>query len=395
MRIPVKDTVVRLAIISKLLVLSYIIDWVFIMYVHQKHQFISFKLNQCSGIALIGYGFYKQTPNHHPFSLADPTISFPHTKETVTAKTLILVCLFAPAILVFLGAWLLIPATVTTSPTIPKPHAAQYIRRKFWEWHVGWMGLALALASAWTATQGLKVLVGKPRPDLLARCDPDIARVAEFTVGGLGDRVRGAATLVSWEICRSTSDSLRIDGFASFPSGHASFSFAGLAYLTLWFCAKFSVGFPYLPHYPVEGQTYTDDGSSVRKRGAAPPVYLMLIAFVPTATACFIAASRWFDYRHHGFDVLFGSAVGIFFAYIGFNMYHLPIRRGAGWAWGARSRRRAFMRGVGFPSSLGTDGWALDTQKGVDVENAPVMPGAPFGGHVKPERSEGNGVRYE
>jgi membrane-associated phospholipid phosphatase len=84
------------------------------------------------------------------------------------------------------------------------------------------MGLALALASAWTATQGLKTLIGKPRPDLLARCDPDVARVAEFTVSGLGESVRGAATLVSWEICRVKSDSLRIDGFASFPSGHSS-----------------------------------------------------------------------------------------------------------------------------------------------------------------------------
>lgn len=84
------------------------------------------------------------------------------------------------------------------------------------------MGLALAVASAWAATQGLKVLVGKPRPDLLARCDPDLSRIAEFTVGGLGERVRGAATLVSWEICRDRSNSLRIDGFASFPSGHSS-----------------------------------------------------------------------------------------------------------------------------------------------------------------------------
>lgn len=84
------------------------------------------------------------------------------------------------------------------------------------------MGLALALASTWTATQGLKALIGKPRPDLLARCNPDVARIAEFTVGGLGESVRGAATLVSWEICRDRSSSLRIDGFASFPSGHSS-----------------------------------------------------------------------------------------------------------------------------------------------------------------------------
>ncbi|KAJ5145471.1 uncharacterized protein N7515_000035 [Penicillium bovifimosum] len=381
MAFAIKETATHLISISKLLVLSYIIDWIFII-----------------GIALIGYGFFKQPTNHHPFSLTDPTISYPHTQETVTTKTLLLVCLFAPAVLIFLGAWLLIPATATASTqspsTVPKPPAAKYIRRKFWEWNAGWMGLGLALAGSWAATQGLKVLVGKPRPDLLARCDPDLARIAEFTVGGLGDRVRGGATLVSWEICRTTSKSLSRDGFASFPSGHASFSFAGLIYLTLWLCSKFSVAFPYLPPYPVEDQTHTDDRSSVRSRGAAPPVYLMLIVFVPTATACFIAASRWFDFRHHGFDILFGSAMGIFFAYIGFNMYHLPIRRGAGWAWGARSPRRAFLRGVGFPSSLGTDSWAFDTRRGFDLENAAMH--GPYGGeHVKPESSDGRQGRLQ
>jgi hypothetical protein len=49
--------------------------------------------------------------------------------------------------------------------------------------------------------------------------------MAEFTVGGLGESVRGATTLVSWEICRDRSDSLRIDGFSSFPSGHSSCKF--------------------------------------------------------------------------------------------------------------------------------------------------------------------------
>lgn len=182
-------------------------------------------------------------------------------------------------------------------------------------------------------------------------------------------------------------------------------SFAGLIYLTLWLCSKFSVAFPYLPRYPVEDQRHSDDSSSVRRRGAAPPVYLMLIAFVPTATACFIAASRWFNYRHHGFDILFGAALGIFFAYIGFNMYHIPIRRGAGWAWGARSRGRAFGRGVGFPSSLGTDGWAGERALDVDIEGAAAVRQMGVRGngqghaqgqeHVKPVSSEGEAVRLE
>ncbi|KAJ5433610.1 uncharacterized protein N7458_012766 [Penicillium daleae] len=358
-----------IAHISKLLVLSYIIDWIFII-----------------GVALIGYGFYKQDPNQRPFSLTDPDISFPFTEhETVSTATLVLVSVLAPAVIIILGAALLIPGTAAVGgPTVSR---SQLLRRKFWEWNAGWMGLALALAGAWMATQGLKTLMGKPRPDLLARCNPDVKKIAEYAVGGLGERLAGAPVLVDWKICREQGYNLRVDGFSSFPSGHSSLSFAGLGYLTLWLAAKLSVGFPYLPQFPVEGDDYSDERTSVRTRGAAPPVLLMILAFFPTAVAFFIASSRWFNFRHHGFDIICGAIIGIFFAYIGMRMYHLPIQRGAGWAWGPRGSRRAFVRGIGFPSSLGTDSWTYSrkekdaqffngsghTEPVHDVENIPMQ----------------------
>ncbi|KAJ5999562.1 hypothetical protein N7451_007372 [Penicillium sp. IBT 35674x] len=346
-----------LARISKLLVLSYVLDWVFIV-----------------AVALFGYAFYKQTPNQHPFSLLDPDISYPYTEhETVTTSTLILVSVLAPAAIILIGALAIVPGTAAPADT--KPSMSHTLRRKIWEWNAGWMGLGVALAGVWMSTQGLKVLIGKPRPDLLARCDPNLDDIATYAVGGLGEKLSGAATLVTYKICQDQSSLVTIDGFSSFPSGHSSFSFSGLGYLTLWLCAKFSVGFPYLPSYPVDGDDHRDEQTSVRTRAAAPPVPLMVITFVPTATAFFIAASRWFNYRHHGFDIIFGSLMGMAFAWIGFNMYHLPIQRGAGWAWGPRARRRAFIRGIGFPSSLGIDSWAhghshpTNEQSEIDIEN--------------------------
>ncbi|RAH40193.1 phosphatase PAP2 family protein [Aspergillus brunneoviolaceus CBS 621.78] len=302
---------------SKRLVVSYILDWILII-----------------GIALIGYGFGRVSPNQRPFSLTDPSISFPHRDhDTVSVSVVAVVALIVPAVIIVLGALL-------------------------WEWNAGWLGLGISLAGAYMATEGLKDLFGKPRPDMLARCDPDLSKIGNFAVSGLGSRLDGAPTLVTWEICRNQARELAVDGFSSFPSGHSSFAFGGLTYLTLWLCAKLSIGFPYLAHSPLSQDLQRQERSTIRRQGAAPPVYLLIIVFVPIAVAFFIAASRWFDYRHHGFDIIFGSVMGIVFAWIGFRLYQLPVMRGAGWSWGARDSSHAFFRSVGLPSHVCADNWA-------------------------------------
>lgn len=171
-----------------------------------------------SGIALIGYGFHTTTPNHHPFSLSDASISLPKKPSTVPTGPMVVVALIAPAVFIVLGALLLVPGS-----TVPKSTPRSVLwRYKLWEWNAGWMGLALACASVFMATEGLKSLYGKPRPDMLDRCNPDLSNIAAYAVGGLGQRVPGAPTVVTWEICQNKSDVLRISGFESFPSGHSS-----------------------------------------------------------------------------------------------------------------------------------------------------------------------------
>lgn len=87
--------------------------------------------------------------------------------------------------------------------------------------------------------------------------------------------------------------------------------------------------------------------AAVRRQAAAPPLYLLLIAILPFFAAVFIASSRWFDFRHHGFDILFGFFIGTVTSFFAFRYYHLPISQGAGWAWGPRSTDKAFWGGVG------------------------------------------------
>ncbi|KAA8652160.1 hypothetical protein EYZ11_000472 [Aspergillus tanneri] len=324
--------------ISKRVVLSYILDWIWII-----------------GIALIGFGFSRVTPNQRPFSLTDPSISFPYTEhETVSNSVLVVVSLIAPAVLIVLVVLFFVPASTARE----SGSRSLLWKSKVWEWNAGWLGLGLSAAGVFMATQGLKGLYGRPRPDTLARCNPDLSDIAAYAVSGLGQELTEAPTMVTWEICRNTSDDLKVDGFSSFPSGHSSFAFAGLTYFSLWLCSKFSIGFPYLAHSPLSQDLRAQNRESIRTQGAAPPVYMVIIAFVPFAVAFFIAASRWFNYRHHAFDIIFGALMGVAFAWVGFRMYHLPIMRGAGWSWGARSPRHAFYKGIGLSSHVGADNWS-------------------------------------
>jgi hypothetical protein len=188
-------------------------------------------------------------------------------------------------------------------------------------------------------------------------------------------------------------------------------SFSGLTYLTLFLCSKFAIAIPFLAPRP-----YTRDetasaafprsshrrllsgdgvpaasgaaGSAFRKRrrsfggadgdtspidhqqplsssetqalrnqAAAPPLHLLVVAFTPMCIAIYISATRFSDFRHHGFDILSGGTLGLASAWFGFRWYHLPVQRGAGWAWGARSRDRAFGVGVGVSGYVGDEGW--------------------------------------
>lgn len=161
-------------------------------------------------------------------------------------------------------------------------------------------------------------------------------------------------------------------------------------YLTLYLCSKFAVTVPYLlpysysrnsPQSTTEHPT-TDEASDpmktndllssapssvpTRSQAAAPPAYLFILPLIPLCLATYISTTRFSDFRHHGFDIIFGSLIGIVSSSISFRMYHLPIRRGAGWSWGPRSASKAFGIGVGVPGYGGDDD--QKEQKRTDVE---------------------------
>ena len=128
------------------------------------------------------------------------------------------ISLVIPAVITVLVALVITPGPKVVRG-LPK---SQVWSLKLWEWNTAWMGLALALATTFFFTEGFKDLIGKPRPDLLSRCNLDPATVQQFALGGEGGQLPLWNLLVSYTACRQPDTAKLDDGFASFPSGHSS-----------------------------------------------------------------------------------------------------------------------------------------------------------------------------
>jgi membrane-associated phospholipid phosphatase len=291
--------------------------------------------------------------------------------------------------------------------TVPQHTPASLIwRRKLWEFHASTLGFITAHVIAFFFTQGMKNLFGQTRPDFLHRCQPDVRNASDHAVGELfGDSMTGQLYYAS--ICQQKDSDMLDDGFRSYPSGHSSASAAGLVYISLFLASKLTVAIPSVlpgnfsknisqaafPSHMVTadplqealesssappprsskaiyGRQIRDDAPplSVRKEAAAAPLYLLVVVLAPLALSIYISATRWFDFRHHGFDILFGYLIGLVAAVFSFRYYHLPISRGGGWAWGSRSSDYAFWAGVGrigYTSQMPAE--ASRSQRGMDL----------------------------
>ncbi|KAF8602675.1 PAP2-domain-containing protein [Ceratobasidium sp. AG-I] len=173
------------------------------------------------------------------------------------------------------------------APAVIMPIVNLLTVRSWWDFHNSWLGLLLGLATTGSLTQVVKVTVGRPRPDLIDRCQP-VQGASDTPVYGL----------VTAAICTSTDHARLKDGFRSFFSGHSSLSFAGLGFLSFYLAGKMHL-------FDERGHT----GKS-------------WIALTPLTGALLVAISRTMDYRHHWQDVLVGSIVGLLLSYFSYRQYY-------------------------------------------------------------------------
>ncbi|KAL8719805.1 MAG: hypothetical protein Q9225_003240 [Loekoesia sp. 1 TL-2023] len=209
-------------------------------------------------------------PFHRMFSLDDLAIQFPHAEvERVPVRYNILYSGIIPLLIILISTTLIHPS-----------HSAN----RFHKLHVTVLGLLISLLLTSFLTDIFKNAIGRPRPDLLARCKP----------------VKGTQShkLVTIEVCTEKDYHTLHDGWRSFPSGHSSFAFSGLGYLSLFFAGQLHI---FRPH--------TD-------------FLRVLVTLTPLVCAAMIAISRCEDYRHDVYDVTVGSALGLLIAYFSYRRYY-------------------------------------------------------------------------
>lgn len=140
----------------------------------------------------------------------------------------------------------------------------------------------LALTINAVITESLKLIVGRPRPDFFYRCFPN----GKMTPGL---RCTGSIREV-------------LEGRKSFPSGHSSFSFCSLGFLSIWIRGKL-------------GTMSIESGHCCR----------VLSCLTPLVVAGIVAISRFYDNHHHWGDIIFGAILGLASSYYSYHRYYFPI----------------------------------------------------------------------
>ncbi|KAK4507017.1 hypothetical protein PRZ48_000751 [Zasmidium cellare] len=204
-------------------------------------------------------------PFHAQFRLDDPRIQHPHAEvERVSVVWLMLYAAVIPIVVLIIWA-------IALRPSI---HAT----------HVTFLGLVIAVITTSFLTDLFKDAIGRPRPDLLARCKPESGTPKN--------------EMVTIDVCTETNHHTLHDGWRSYPSGHSSFAFAGLGWVALLLASQTHV---------------------LRPRAN---MTVVLLCLVPLLGAALIAISRLEDYRHDVFDVVSGSLLGMAVTYFNWRRYY-------------------------------------------------------------------------
>ena len=162
-------------------------------------------------------------PDFHTFSVLDMNISYPYRTAKLSAPLFVFLSIIFPIL-----AITSISLLTSFRPLNSIQHnlaQSQARTQKLQYLNASLVGLGVSLATSTVIVTGVKNLTGKPRPNFLSICDPDIDNIENFTFGGLGAEFNRLWVMVNVEICQQTDKGALRDGFRSFPSGYATSEF--------------------------------------------------------------------------------------------------------------------------------------------------------------------------
>lgn len=165
-------------------------------------------------------------------------------------------------------------------------------KRNVYDLHHAILGLLFSVLITAVLTDAIKDAVGRPRPDFFWRCFPDGKDFYDKVTTGV--------------ICHGKKADIK-EGHKSFPSGHSSWSFAGLVFLAWYLAGKIRV---------------FDRKGHVAK---------LCLIFLPILGASLVAVSRVDDYWHHWQDVFAGGLLGTVVASICYLQFFPPPYHVDGW----------------------------------------------------------------
>jgi hypothetical protein len=145
-------------------------------------------------------------------------ISYPYRRAKVSLGLFTFLAIIAPAIIIVFVSLFFQPRHEISR----RLTRGQIWRQKLWEINAALLGMGVSLATATVIFTGIKNLTGKPRPNFLERCQPDLEHIAAHTVGGFGQSISSLWVMVDVEICQQPDKKWLNDGFRSFPSGYAT-----------------------------------------------------------------------------------------------------------------------------------------------------------------------------
>ncbi|KAJ3036193.1 hypothetical protein HDV00_002989 [Rhizophlyctis rosea] len=259
----------------------------------------SYIIDYSTSIALIFFSLYLQSlePFHQDFSVTDPSISHPARPQAFGRPASWAVALLTPTLAALL--WNLGKFAYATWQSKRDRRQAIHLgpnsrgqrrrsldhrsplRNFLQELHFVLLASLTTVAYTQLLIYTIKMLIGRLRPDFLARCDWSVLKQA----------------------CTGDPELIRT-GRMSFPSGHSGRTAAGLGLVALYLAGKTKVA--------------VFDGAW--RHGGRVAAAVVCVG-APLCGAVYVAITRLQGNMHHPTDVIVGDLIGFSFAYIVYRFY--------------------------------------------------------------------------